>query len=331
MTEKAPLSTSSELPLVSIAIPTLNRCKFLKLAIESALAQTYPCVEILVSNNASTDETEEFLALLTDPRLNVLTQSEKVPMVDNWNKCVEVAKGKYFILLSDDDLLEANAISELVKRYEDLKDGSSPGIVYSRAHVIDGDGKLIRTTESSPLIESAEDFILGFFRVKRRVMLCSILFRTSDVLPGFSKFFTLANDAALWMRLSVEYGYVAFVDEPLSRYRFADNLTYAMSTEFWFEENTKLMDMVRVEFRKKRGIDAKLERELDEALTRYNLQCFSTGLRVKYRLNKWGGYKAYFLNMKRFRSTYGVGLFFRSMIVLLLPEDLKPALRKIFR
>ena len=93
------------MPLVSIGIPTFNRQLLLKRAIESALAQTYPNLEIIVSDNASTDGTQHYLSSLNDERLKTIVNSENLGMVANWDKCLAAAKGEYFLLMSDDDAL----------------------------------------------------------------------------------------------------------------------------------------------------------------------------------------------------------------------------------
>ena len=55
-------------PLVSICIPTYNRANIIKKAIDSALSQTYKNIEVIVVDNASTDNTDEIVASYSDPR-----------------------------------------------------------------------------------------------------------------------------------------------------------------------------------------------------------------------------------------------------------------------
>ncbi|HLH78917.1 MAG TPA: glycosyltransferase family A protein [Chthonomonas sp.] len=55
--------------LVSVIIPTYNRNHYLKMAIQSALAQTYPHIEVIVSDNCSTQNVEEVVAAFNDPRV----------------------------------------------------------------------------------------------------------------------------------------------------------------------------------------------------------------------------------------------------------------------
>jgi glycosyltransferase involved in cell wall biosynthesis len=67
------------LPLVSIAIPTYNRADcYLRQSLESALRQTYPKVEILVSDNCSGDDTEEFVTGIADRRLKYFRHERNI-------------------------------------------------------------------------------------------------------------------------------------------------------------------------------------------------------------------------------------------------------------
>ena len=90
-------------PLVTIAIPTFNRARLLKDCILSALSQTYQHFEIVVSDNASTDETVEVLRQFRDRRLRVIRQRSNIGMLPNWNACLAEAKGDYILFVSDDD------------------------------------------------------------------------------------------------------------------------------------------------------------------------------------------------------------------------------------
>lgn len=90
-------------PLVTIAIPTFNRASWLGDCILSALSQTYPHFEVLVSDNASTDKTSEVLRQFSDPRIRVVRQQTNIGLLPNWNACLSEAEGDYVVFVSDDD------------------------------------------------------------------------------------------------------------------------------------------------------------------------------------------------------------------------------------
>ena len=231
---------------VSIAIPTLNRQGYLRLAVESALAQSYGNLEVIVSDNVSSDATWTYLTSLSDSRLKIMRQSHKLSMVDNWNCCVKAATGSFFLLLSDDDLLRPNAIASLVSAYEDTDSSSIvPGIVYCGGEVIDSQGKRLWPVEPAPPLEGAKELILGSFRGKRNVLLCSILFRTSDLGEGFPAGFDIVNDAAMWMSILIRYGHAIHIPEQLIQYRVHDrNLSFETPSSVWITEMTNLAKLV---------------------------------------------------------------------------------------
>ena len=90
-------------PRVTIAIPTFNRATWVKGGVLAALAQTYQDYEIVVSDNASSDETQAVLAEFDDHRLRVIRQDRNLGMNGNWNACLAEARGEYIALVPDDD------------------------------------------------------------------------------------------------------------------------------------------------------------------------------------------------------------------------------------
>ena len=82
-------------------------------AIESALAQTHRDIEVIVSDNASSDDTAEHVSRIFDPRLVFIRQPENLGMTGNFNACLQAATGELFLMLSDDDILEPACIERL--------------------------------------------------------------------------------------------------------------------------------------------------------------------------------------------------------------------------
>ena len=95
---------------ISIIIPTFNRSKLLVEAIESCLRQDYQNLEVIVSDNASTDDTSEVVRkYLSDHRFKYYRNDSNIGMIKNWQKCVyEYISGDFFILISDDDYFLLN-------------------------------------------------------------------------------------------------------------------------------------------------------------------------------------------------------------------------------
>ena len=72
---------------VTIGIPTINRSQLAMRAIRSALAQTYSDIEVIVSDDASTDDTVERVRAIPDPRLVLFEQKQRLGLVGNFDFC----------------------------------------------------------------------------------------------------------------------------------------------------------------------------------------------------------------------------------------------------
>ena len=108
--------------LVSIMIPTYNQEAYIARAIESALAQTYLNLEIAISDDASTDLTEEIVSkYVSDSRVKYFRQEKNIGRVDNYRKNLyEQVSGQWVLNLDGDDyLLSKNYISEAMKALDD--------------------------------------------------------------------------------------------------------------------------------------------------------------------------------------------------------------------
>lgn len=240
----------TQTPKVTIAIPTFNRADYLQQAIDSALAQSHANVEILISDNASTDGTAALLARVTDPRVRVLRQAQNIGMMPNWNACLDAATGVYFIMLSDDDLLDPGAIEAMVAMFDDSRRrdsdiaGDQVGIVYAHSRIIDETGACTALGKQAPRWETVEDAMQAFFQAERHTFPCSILLRTADAveLGGYdARRYSLIADAQMWMKVALKRGMVGFIDQTLVSYRVhAVSTTKTVRVQEWMSNNTAL-------------------------------------------------------------------------------------------
>ncbi|MGD1809758.1 glycosyltransferase family 2 protein [Dapis sp. BLCC M126] len=108
-------------PLVSICIPTYNGAQFLEIALESALQQTYPSIEIIVSDDDSKDDTVKIVRAFQEktPGKIAVFEHSRYGIAQNWNNTVTKAQGKYIKFLLQDDLLEPNCLEEMVDLAEE--------------------------------------------------------------------------------------------------------------------------------------------------------------------------------------------------------------------
>lgn len=105
-------------PLVSICIPTYRGAEFIGATLQSVVDQTYRNLEIVVLDDNSPDETSAVVRKFTDPRINYVRNPSNLGPQGNWNRCLELAAGKYFKLLPHDDLLSRDCIANQVRIFE---------------------------------------------------------------------------------------------------------------------------------------------------------------------------------------------------------------------
>jgi glycosyltransferase involved in cell wall biosynthesis len=227
---------TDSVPLVTIGIPTYNRSRFLVQAVESALAQTYPNVEIIVSDNASTDDTHNVLSAYKD-RIKVLSQRENIGMARNWNACLDAASGQYFLLLSDDDSLEPTAIEKLINEFDD-----SVVFVYGKTAVHNPGGTIDYYPVIPPLCESGANFIMECYGNKRYSPTGATLFNTTAMKHEGGYLwhnFNLVLDTAMMMKIALfsEKRCVKFIDQIVFHYRVhSTNATNAEKISSWVLE-----------------------------------------------------------------------------------------------
>src|SRR4051812_3494802 len=103
-----------EAPLLTISIPTYNRAPMLKRCLESALSCTDPAIEILVSDNASPDNTREALSQFKDRRLRWWSNPENVGAERNILGLWRQARGQWILCISDDDFFLPGGLDRIL-------------------------------------------------------------------------------------------------------------------------------------------------------------------------------------------------------------------------
>ena len=109
----------SNSPLVSVGVPVYNGENYLRAALASLLTQTYKNLEVIISDNASTDGTEEigreFAAV--DPRIRYYRQSTNLGAAGNYNFTLEQAEGELFMWNAHDDVRASGFVERAVEAF----------------------------------------------------------------------------------------------------------------------------------------------------------------------------------------------------------------------
>jgi glycosyltransferase involved in cell wall biosynthesis len=231
-------------PMVTIAIPTYNRAdSYLKYALEGAANQTYGNLEIIVADNCSTDNTEEVVRAFAAPRLRYFKHVENMQANDNFNFCVEQAKGEYFLLLHDDDVIDEDFV-EVCMRAASYR--TDIGIIRTGTRTIDSNGTVLKEKFNRVAGLSTADFFLGWFRGKTALYLCSTLFNTRRLreIGGFNSKHQLFQDCMAEVQLAARFGRVDVRDVKAGFRKHAGARTVAQKVGAWCEDSLMLLEVM---------------------------------------------------------------------------------------
>lgn len=210
-------------PLVSVVITSYNYANFIRTAIDSALNQDYPNVEVVVTDNQSTDDTVPMLreTYAGEPRLRINVNPTNVGIMANANKGISLAKGEYVVILSADDYLLPQHTSRLVALSEQHPECPA---VYGNAVFTDMNGELhnLRNVWGQVPVAYSD----GRNELPRLLCACymclpSMLFprKTFERFGGFDERLAIASDWALSLRIASEGEHFAYTPVPVAAVR----------------------------------------------------------------------------------------------------------------
>ena len=215
MTNDRPMRRLAADPLVTIAIPNYNGGRYVDQALDSALAQTFGNIEVVVVDNASTDGSRQLIAArqATDDRIVVRNHTDHVSAIKNWNRCLDYARGRYIVFLHADDRLKPEFVARSLEVFSQRPD---LGYVYCEKEIIDHDGQVVLTPQFYdrsgiiPGLAEARINLLGWHTVAPQMLIRTECMRK---IGGYDYTDVLA---VLLLNLGWDVGYVV---APLVQYR----------------------------------------------------------------------------------------------------------------
>ena len=210
--------------LVSIGIPVYNGAKHLRESVESVLAQTFADFEIVLIDDVSSDETWDIAQAYAskDTRVAVIRNNKRLGLVANFNRCVELTKGRYLCVWHQDDVMEPHNIE---KKIALLEANPQVGFVHSNVSLIDDQGRFLsehwESDSTRDYVCSGRVFFLKMMEAGRNYVCCpSVLARREcyEKLGNFRNELYFACDWELWMRFSLYYD-VGCLGAPLVHFR----------------------------------------------------------------------------------------------------------------
>jgi glycosyltransferase involved in cell wall biosynthesis len=220
------------MPKVSIILPNYNYARYLDERIQSLLNQTYKDFELIILDDASTDNSLEVIQKYTfDPRIKMqfYTENSGLPY-KRWNDGSDLAQGEYLLFAGADDSCEPTLIEKLVKK---LDDHPSVGLAYSQSWEIDHDANIIGSCKNWTDFLSGgkerweSDFVddgkneMKYMFVTITIPNASCLLMRRNIFLKAGKFDTkliLAADWLLYVKILM-ISDIAFISESLNYFR----------------------------------------------------------------------------------------------------------------
>ena len=209
-------------PLVTICLPVFNSSEYLQEAILSVLNQSYPRIQIIAIDDCSSDNSYEIIKSHESSNFIVHKNSNNLGMVENWNKCIALADGKYIKMMGADDVLMPDCLAKQVA----ILESQNVDMVSSNRFLISSTGKTILKLKY-PLL----GFIPPNLALRKLVsagrniigepVACLIRKDALERVGGFSAINRYVIDIATWAKLIKTNGLFA-MDEYLCSFRISN-------------------------------------------------------------------------------------------------------------
>ena len=223
-------------PKISVIISTYNRRRFLEQAIDSILMQDYPNVEIIVSDDASTDQTCTFIEQLLKKENKVIyTRNNKNigPSLTRRNACSQHADGQFVVFLDDDDyLINSNYLSQAIEFH----------MLHQSASFVAANVLIENTREEyfslyelglEGIFNKYDYFLnLGKGGSPKPISTLTTVFKRESLIQMGIESMEMVSDASIYLR-SLLVGDAGFINTIAGVYRVhGDNITFNLSREF---------------------------------------------------------------------------------------------------
>lgn len=206
-------------PVVTVLIPVHNGTAFLRDAIGSVLGQTFGDFELLLLDDASTDESREIIGSFRDPRVRLERNARNVGQTATLNRGLDLARGRYVARLDQDDV---SLPRRLERQVELLERRPEIDVVGTWGFVIDARGRRVGAMRRR--VRDRGSFLGALIVGECPFWHPSVVFRRDAIraLGGYDTSFAPAEDVDLWTRLALSGGQGVVLPEVHCLYRLHD-------------------------------------------------------------------------------------------------------------
>ncbi len=213
-------------PLVSVAIPLYNNERFIAETIESVLCQSMPDFELLIYDDASTDNSLEIARSYTDNRIRIVTSDSNLGPEGNWNRSISDVRGKWVKLVCGDDILYPECLERQVEIAE-RPENAGISLVSCQRTIIDAEGKTLikKVNFIDGGRKEPSDLVRKMVRMGTNIMGEPVCGLYPSVLigktRGYSARIPYTIDLEYWVQL-LRLGDLWMIDEPLCAFRISN-------------------------------------------------------------------------------------------------------------
>jgi glycosyltransferase involved in cell wall biosynthesis len=227
---------------IDVIIPTYNRSYYLEKTIKSVLNQSYEKINIIISDNCSTDGTKGVVeTFLSDSRVKYFCNNSNLGMVGNWKKALnEYSNAKYVLILSDDDLLIDKSFIYLSV---ELLRKNNLCLVHGNQLIIDKNGCPLEKgyIKKLPTIIDGKLFLEKFMSTKDYTLnLSSVIFDRQKVIEAdLLNHEVMSVDFLMFLYIMYD-SKIGFIDKLTSGYRLHDNNVSSSGFQKWVDNGEYL-------------------------------------------------------------------------------------------
>ncbi len=209
----------------SIILPVRNGGEYVKLCVNSILAQTLQDFNLIVLDNCSNDGTKEWISSLNQEKIRLISADKPLTIEESWERILHIEKNEFITMIGHDDVLMDNYLQTMQQLIEE-----HPGASLYQTHFtyIDSNGNAMRPCKPMAAKEDAPAFLKQFLTSAVDIMGTGFMMRSADydALGGIPTKYPnlLFADMELWLRLTMK-GYKATSRQYCFNYRIHQSTT----------------------------------------------------------------------------------------------------------
>ena len=191
-------------PLVSVCLPVWNGARYLKVAIDSVLKQSYPNFELIICDDGSTDVSQDIMHdyAQKDSRIKCFQNNLRLGLFQNYNACMEHAQGEFIKPFAQDDVFHDNLLKELV---DILLNNAHVSLASCFKAAVDKDGKEVEFSHNGlPAgLNSGLKIIKACLGTGINLIgePTTVMFRRNFIGAGFNGSYYSLGDIEYWFRI----------------------------------------------------------------------------------------------------------------------------------